>query len=307
MNEGSAADADRLKGPGREHKHTFVAGAGGEGSIGPFELDVTPVTNGAYLQFVRASGYRPPSEQNYLRHWAGAGADRAPAAGAAQQPVRWVSLEDARSFCEWRGGRVPSEVEWALGAQGPDDAASPGVAARIYPWGNEPPNETFVPRPQVRPPFAPEDVGRRPAGASPFGILDMAGLVCESPPPRTPAPFATRPPGVARCRGRSAEGTRALCVMASASVEPARPPCCRAGEWTSEFVDERTRAAVLRGGSSFRPAALDQFGDNWYLCEAAAASNALTATAWRPRARPSPVPLDARARVRRRTAAPIAA
>lgn len=71
-----------------------------------------------------------------------------------------------------------------------------------------------MPPVQLGPPFEPVDVGSCPLGASPYGLLDMAGLVWE---------------------------------------------------WTSEFVDERTRAATLRGGSSFQPYALDQYGDNWYF------------------------------------------
>ena len=196
------------KAPRRQHSHTFDAG---EPAVAPFRIDATQVTNEAYAKFDR-SGYRPPSTQNYLRHWVGQGARRHPAPNTAQQPVRWVGIEDARAYCAWRGARLPSEIEWALAAQGPDHVR--GVAARSYPWGDAPPNASFVPTPQVRPPFTPERVGQRPAGASPFGALDMAGLVWE---------------------------------------------------WTSEFVDERTRAAVLRGGSSFQPFALDQFGDNWYF------------------------------------------
>ena len=36
-------------------------------------------------------------------------------------------------------------------------------------------------------------------------------------------------------------------------------------QWTSELHDERTRAAVLRGGSAYQPTSTDQFGDNWYF------------------------------------------
>jgi formylglycine-generating enzyme required for sulfatase activity len=184
-----------------------VAAAVAPPGIAAFQMDVTPVTNGEYAAFV-ASGYRPSSTQNYLRHWAGG----SPVRGTGDQPVRWVSLDDARAFCSWRGGWVPDELEWTLAAQGPDLVS--GTPARLYPWGDDPPSSAVVPPPNPRPPYVPDDVGRRRRGASPYGVLDMAGLVWE---------------------------------------------------WTSEFVDERTRAAVLRGGSAFRLESYDQFGDNWYF------------------------------------------
>ena len=49
--------------------------------------------------------------------------------GAANQPVTWVSIEDARAYAAWAGKRLPHDWEWQYAAQGSD--------GRLYPWGND--------------------------------------------------------------------------------------------------------------------------------------------------------------------------
>ena len=55
-------------------------------------------------------------------------------AGRAHQPVVHVSGLDAAAFCEWDGGRLPSEEEWEAAARG-------GVSRQPYPWGHEWPGQ----------------------------------------------------------------------------------------------------------------------------------------------------------------------
>jgi formylglycine-generating enzyme required for sulfatase activity len=82
-----------------------------------------------------------------------------------------VSLEDARAYAQWAGKRLPNEWEWQYAAQGAD--------GRRYPWGNEW-NADAVPEPACgREMPTPADVGAHPAGASPFGVLDLVGNVWQ--------------------------------------------------------------------------------------------------------------------------------
>lgn len=109
----------------------------------------------------------------------------------ANHPINCVDAHMADAYCAWAGRRLPTEVEWEYAARGRD--------GRRYPWGNEPPGPRLlnVCGPECTshlrkmggmgshefdfddgwPETAP--VGSFPAGASPFGVLDMAGNVEE--------------------------------------------------------------------------------------------------------------------------------
>ena len=87
----------------------------------------------------------------------------------AGHPVVWVNWQQAAAYCDWAGRRLPTEAEWEKAARGED--------GRIYPWGNEEAaaahaNFDILNRDT-------EPVGSFPDGASPYGVLDMAGNVAE--------------------------------------------------------------------------------------------------------------------------------
>jgi formylglycine-generating enzyme required for sulfatase activity len=113
----------------------------------------TPITNGQYALFCAATKH---PKNPYVPGWTGKYDD-------PDQPATDVTWNDAQDYCRWAVCRLPTEAEWEFAARGGD--------GRKYPWGNDPP---AAPRVAVMPPKHPA-VGIFPAGASPFGLLDMAG------------------------------------------------------------------------------------------------------------------------------------
>jgi gamma-glutamyl hercynylcysteine S-oxide synthase len=179
--------------PRRFHDHLLA--------VAPFYIDKFPVTNAQFKAFLNATHYAPRDPIDFLRDWKNGTFP----VGWDNRPVTWVSLEDARAYAAWAGKRLPHEWEWQLAAQGPTQDND----GRTYPWGNVwlP---VDVPAPDTgRVMSGPDPVDAHPAGASPFGVMDMVGNVWQ---------------------------------------------------WTDEFTDEHTRAAILRGGEYYQPQ-----GSIWYF------------------------------------------
>ena len=148
--------------PRKNHSHRL--------RVGPFYIDRTPVTNARYAAYLQATGYRPKDPTFWLRHWNGSAT---PAASIAGAPVVYISLDEARLYCSWAGGRLPHAWEWQYAAQGTD--------GRLYPWGN---NKTATGALPVSHsgnanPGPPPTGAHSPAGDSPFGVADMVGTVWQ--------------------------------------------------------------------------------------------------------------------------------
>jgi formylglycine-generating enzyme required for sulfatase activity len=178
--------------PRRFHEHPL--------HLKSFWIDKYPVTNAQFKRFLDATHYHPEDDLNFLRDWK----DGTYPSGWGNRPATWVALEDARAYATWAGKRLPQEWEWQYAAQGTD--------GRLYPWGNTW-DAAAVPVPdKSRTIRGPDPVDAHPAGASPFGVMDLVGNVWQ---------------------------------------------------WTDEFVDEHTRAGILRGGSYYQPQ-----GSHWYFPQA---------------------------------------
>ena len=140
-------------------------------NVGEFFIDRTPVTNAQFAQFLNAKGTQAADGQRWYDiddndariHRRG---DKWTAdAGSENHPVVEASWYGAVAYCAWLGKRLPTEAEWEKAARGTD--------GRKYPWGNEMPDRSRAHFGagwnDLRP------VGGLPKGASPYGILDLAG------------------------------------------------------------------------------------------------------------------------------------
>lgn len=175
--------------PRRSHSHRV--------HMKSFYIDRHPVTNVEFKKFMDAEHYHPADDHNFLRDWK----NGMYPTGWESKPVTWVSIEDARAYAAWAGKRLPHEWEWQFAAQGSD--------GRAYPWGTDWNASALPPVDHGPSMHVLSDVGKFPAGASPFGALDMIGNVSQ---------------------------------------------------WTDEYRDPHTRAAIIRGGAAYEPR-----GAVWYF------------------------------------------
>lgn len=148
------------------------------------------VTRGEYAQFIAAGGYSTPAywstdgwswkmntgrtQPSYweaVQNW---GSPPGAFTQTASYPVVGATYYEAEAFCNWAGGRLPTEAQWEKAARWT------GSYPNVYPWGNvwdwqkcNNWEDTLYPGYQTAP------VGSYPAGASPYGAQDMAGNAIE--------------------------------------------------------------------------------------------------------------------------------
>lgn len=92
-----------------------------------YHIMANVITNGDFETFIQQSGYRPANAANYLKHWKG---NVCPPA-IRDQPVVYVSLEDARAYANWAGMRLPTEWEWQAAAETQGDKF---IFNKVWEW-----------------------------------------------------------------------------------------------------------------------------------------------------------------------------
>jgi formylglycine-generating enzyme required for sulfatase activity len=140
----------------------FPFGPDGEETVlEPFYIDIEPVTNAQYREFVAETNYRPPTI------W-----ESRPEISQPHLPVSGVSWMDALQYCKWKGMALPTIQQWEKAARGP--------TGNTYPWGEDEPTPELVNCHWNRH----RDAELKPVtdykdAASSYGVLGMVGGVWE--------------------------------------------------------------------------------------------------------------------------------
>ena len=129
-----------------------------------FWITRTEVTAEAYARFTRETGHREPKKTQTN-----------PKLMGTDLPVTKVNWDDAKAYCEWAGGRLPTEAEWEYAARG-------GRSDSKYPWGDQ-----FDPRlanafktdQKLKRPFLETVPVRRLGTGNGFNLFDVVGNVRE--------------------------------------------------------------------------------------------------------------------------------
>jgi serine/threonine protein kinase/formylglycine-generating enzyme required for sulfatase activity len=175
----------------------------------PLYVAVNEVTNTQYGQFANAAG-----DAKAGTRWKDASKKWAEPLNLDELknplPVTNVSSEQAEAFCEWIGGRLPTEIEWESAVRGSDDQGYP------FPWGNGEPTSDRCRIFEGE--LGPVPVEKLSAGASRLGLLNTIGNAAEW------------------CRDSEQNGSFILrgCSFATANIDDVRVTWRRRGDVRGE-------------------------------------------------------------------------
>ena len=154
--------------------------------LDPFEIDIHPVTNGDFMNFINDGGY------DDYQYWLADGWDLIKGKGLSnplywerkeegrwykkefngiskinpKEPVVNVSYFEADAYAKWIGKRLPTEAEWEKAASWNDDLKR----KTKYPWGDGPPTESYANLLESWL-WAPSPIGSFPNGKSSLWLL----------------------------------------------------------------------------------------------------------------------------------------
>lgn len=81
--------------------------------VGRMAFAPKEVTNREFRAFLDSTAYAPRFAEGFLRHWE----DGQIPAGLEDAPVVYVDFADAEEFANWRGARLPTDLEWQIGME----------------------------------------------------------------------------------------------------------------------------------------------------------------------------------------------
>jgi formylglycine-generating enzyme required for sulfatase activity len=130
-------------------------------TVSAFWMNVTDVTVAAFTRCVEAGGCTAAAAKGEACNYG-----RRP-----DHPVNCVDWSQARAFCVWAGGRLPTAAEWEYAAKSGRDV--------IYPWGDTAPDSSRATFDDGTVRKGTDPAGKHPAGDTPWGLKDMAGNVWQ--------------------------------------------------------------------------------------------------------------------------------
>lgn len=135
-----------------------------EVTLDDYKIYKTEVSNGMYSNCVDANICKAPLNYSSETH-----ANYYNNPDYSDYPVVFVTWYMSQTYCQWAGGRLPTEAEWEYAARGPQEF--------LFPWGDNMPNSELANIGTLYPDTTPVDSFT--LGESPFGLLNMVGNVWE--------------------------------------------------------------------------------------------------------------------------------
>jgi serine/threonine-protein kinase len=160
-----STDADKSASPNEKPQHTVYLDA--------YWIDQTEVTSAMCAAFLNQKGNQTEAGSSWYYYTYGkmvqVNGIWKTTPGFDQHPETGMNWFGAKAYCAWAGRQLPSEAQWEKAARGTDN--------RLYPWGNQLPNNTLANYQEAR--GNTTAVKSYESGKNSYGLYDMAGNVSE--------------------------------------------------------------------------------------------------------------------------------